>query len=214
MALRIEDYALTGDTQTAALVGNNGSIDWLCLPRFDSGACFAALLGDRDNGRWLLAPASGGAVQKTARHYRSGTLVLETEFTTDSGTVRIVDCMPPRGDAPDVVRVVEGVSGQVAMQMELIIRFDYGNIIPWVRRAGGRLVAIAGPDALWLQPPVETRGEDFPPVAEFTVHAGDRVPFVLTWQASHLGPPRGINPRAAVDETVAWGQEWCSRSTY
>src|SRR3954467_14517453 len=148
MPLAIEDYALIGDCHTAALVGRNGSIDWLCLPRFDSGACFAALLGEPDNGRWLIAPAAG-AVQKTERRYRHGTLVLETEFTTDSGTVRLIDCMPPRGDAPDVVRVVEGLSGHVTMQMELIIRFDYGAIVPWVRRAGGRLVAIAGPDALW-----------------------------------------------------------------
>ena len=211
--MRIEDYALIGDTQTAALVGRDGSIDWLCLPRFDSGACFAALLGDRSNGRWLIAP-SEGSMKRVERRYRDSTLVLETEFTTDSGTVRLVDCMPPRGDAPDLVRVVEGVTGRVAMQMELIIRFDYGAIIPWVRRADGRLVAIAGPDSLWLQTPVEVHGEDLTTVAEFTVSEGDRVPFVLTWHPPHLGPPRPIEPFRAVDDTVAWGQEWCGRSTY
>src|SRR5262249_29893587 len=150
-AVRIEDYALIGDTQTAALVGRDGSIDWLCMPRFDSAACFAALLGDRSHGRWLLAPSD--PVTASRRGYQGRSLVLETEFTTVSGTVRVVDCMPPRDRDPDVVRIVEGVSGEVRMMMELIIRFDYGSIVPWVRQADGVLRAIAGPDALSLVSP-------------------------------------------------------------
>src|SRR5436190_445629 len=135
MPLRLEDYALIGDTETAALVGRDGSIDWLCLPRFDSGACFAALLGTERHGHWLLAPKV--PVVAVDRRYRTDTLILETEFRTADGLVRIIDCMPPRGMAPDVVRVVEGVEGRVAMHMDLLMRFDYGNIVPWVRRIEG-----------------------------------------------------------------------------
>lgn len=156
MTLLIEDYALIGDTQTGALVGRNGSMDWLCLPRFDSGACFAALLGDKQQGRWLLSPA--GRARSTARRYRDSSMVLETDFVTDQGAVRVVDCMPIRGKEPDIVRRVEGLSGEVPMHMELIIRFDYGSIVPWVRSAEGRLLAIGGPDALCLHTPVQTRG--------------------------------------------------------
>src|SRR5437588_8843649 len=144
--MRIEDYALIGDTQTAALVSMAGSIDWLCLPRFDSAACFAALLGDPDNGRWLLAPA--GEVRSTSRRYRGDTLVLETDFVTDTGSVRVVDCMPPRQEQPDLVRVAVGLRGRVRMRMELVIRFDYGSIVPWVTRDGDFLKAVGGPDAL------------------------------------------------------------------
>jgi GH15 family glucan-1,4-alpha-glucosidase len=156
MALPLEDYGLIGDTQTVALVGRDGSIDWLCVPRFDSAACFAALLGEPRHGRWLLAPATG--VQSTRRHYDGDSLVLVQEFDTPTGTVRVTDCMPPRAAEPDLVRLVEGVNGHVPMRMELIIRFDYGTIVPWVRNLDGVLRAIGGPDALSLWSPVQTRG--------------------------------------------------------
>src|ERR671921_1949463 len=146
MVGRIEDYGLIGDLQTAALVGRDGSIDWLCLPRFDSPACFAALLDDDRAGRWLVAPLSGGDC--TRRRYRGETLVLESEWDTSEGTVRVVDFMPPRGEAPDVVRIVEGVSGRVRMRTELLLRFDYGHVVPWVRSADGELAGVAGPDAV------------------------------------------------------------------
>ncbi|MCA1588750.1 MAG: glycoside hydrolase family 15 protein [Chloroflexi bacterium] len=212
MPLKIEDYALIGDTQTAALVGRDGSIDWLCMPRFDSGACFAALLGDERHGRWLLAPA--GSERAVSRRYRDGSLVLETEFESDDGCVRVVDCMPPRGKAADVVRLVEGVRGRVPMRMQLVIRFDYGRVVPWVRRYEGCLLAVAGPEALYLRTPVETRGEELTTVAEFSVGEGERVPFVLTWRASHLPPPRAIDPLAATAETEGWWREWSQRCEY
>ena len=212
MPAPIEDYAIIGDTQAAALVGRDGSIDWLCLPRFDSGACFAALLGTPQHGRWLLAPA--GPVGGIRRQYRGDTLVLETEMTTGDGVVRVVDLMPPRGEAPDVVRVVEGVRGRVPMQMELIIRFDYGSVVPWVRRRHGALHAIGGPDSLWLRTPVHTRGEGYSTVAEFTVAEGQRVPFTLTWHPSHLGPPRALDAVDEVEATEKWWQDWSSRITY
>src|SRR5689334_4786891 len=171
MALRIEDYALIGDCQTAALVGRDGSIDWLCLPRFDSGACFAALLGKPEHGRWKLAPA--GEVRRTSRRYRDETLVLETDCETDSGAVRVIDCMPPRSQAADVVRLVRGLRGRVAMRMELILRFDYGAIVPWVRHLdNGGLTAIAGPDLVRVLAGVEMKGENFHTVAEFEVAEG------------------------------------------
>ncbi len=207
-AVRIEDYALLGDTQTAALVGRDGSIDWLCLPRFDSPACFASLLGTRDHGRWQIAPTDADAA--VTRRYVPGTLVLETTFTTPAGSVRLVDLMPIRGEAPDVVRVVEGVSGRVAMSMDLVIRFDYGAAVPWVRRIDGALRAIAGPDAVELRTPVETRGEGLATVASFDVTAGDRVPFVLTWHPSHQRAPTPVDGLRAVQDTVAWWREWSS----
>jgi GH15 family glucan-1,4-alpha-glucosidase len=210
--MRIEDYALIGDLQTAALVGRNGSIDWLCFPRFDSGACFAALLGDENNGRWLIAPA--GEVKRTSRRYRADTLVLDTEFETDTGSVRVSDFMPPRGRAPDVVRIVEGMSGSVPMRMELVIRFDYGSIMPWVRRRGRALTAIGGPDALVLRTPVPTKGVDYRTVAEFDVGAGDWVPFALTWHPSNTALPRPINPAVALRETISYWTDWTARSTY
>ncbi|MPZ13819.1 MAG: glycoside hydrolase family 15 protein [Chloroflexi bacterium] len=212
MPLPIEEYAIIADTQTAALVGRDGSIDWLCLPRFDSCACFAALLGDESNGRWLLAPA--GEITSVRRRYRGQTLVLETEFSTPTGVVRLVDCMPPRHDELDVVRVVEGVSGRVPMRMQLIIRFDYGRGVPWVQRRDSGISAIAGPDALMLHTPVKTRGEDLTTVAEFDVSAGDQVPFVLTWHPSHEPAHRAIEAFSAIDETVAWWKEWAERCTY
>ena len=212
MALRIEDYALIGDTETAALVGLDGSIDWLCLPRFDSGACFAALLGRPEHGRWSIAPAGG--VRRVERRYRPATLVLETEWTTEDGVVRVVDCMPPRRHAPDVVRVVEGVSGRVPMRMELVVRFDYGAIVPWVRRHEHYLEAIAGPDALRLRAPVELRGEHRSTVADFAVDAGERVPFGLSWHESHHEPPPAADPVSAVEATQRWWEEWSARCSY
>jgi GH15 family glucan-1,4-alpha-glucosidase len=204
--VKIEDYALIGDTQTAALVGRDGSIDWLCLPRFDSPSCFANLLGTRDHGRWRIAPSDPDAV--ATRSYRDRTLVLETTFTTSDGTVRVIDCMPVRGTAPDVVRVVEGVSGRVAMEMDLVIRFDYGSAVPWVHRVDGALRMVAGPDAVELRTPVATHGEGLATVARFEVTAGEQVPFVLTWHPSHEAPPRAADAVASVGETTTWWQEW------
>jgi GH15 family glucan-1,4-alpha-glucosidase len=212
MPLRIEDYALVGDCHSVALVGRDGSVDWLCLPRFDAGACFAALLGTPQHGRWLLAPA--GAVRAVRRHYRDHTLVLETEFVTDSGTVTVVDCMPPRTRQPDLVRLVVGQRGHVAMRMELIIRFDYGSIVPWVRRTEDGLRAVAGPDALRLRTPVALRGENLTTVAEFTVHERQRVPFVLTWHLSHHPAPPRLDAEEAVLRTEQWWREWAQRCTY
>ena len=212
MAAPIEDYALIGDTHTAALVSRQGSIDWLCLPRFDSPACFAALLGDRSNGRWLLAPA--GPVREVRRRYQGDTLVLETEYRTDDGVVRVVDCMPPRQWDPDVARIVEGVRGRVPMRMELTIRFDYGSIVPWVRNIDGALHAVAGPDSVWLRTPVPVRGENWTSLADFTVAEGERVPFMLTWHASHRPAPRRIDPVQALGDTQAWWGQWASRIDY
>ena len=211
--MRIEDYGLIGDLQTAALVGRNGSIDWLCLPRFDSGSCFGALLGGPERGRWLLAPAHG--VRNVERRYRGRTLVHELDFETDGGSVRVIDFMPPRGTDPDVVRIVEGIEGSVRMRTELVIRFDYGSIVPWVRRLdGGRLVAVAGPDAVALDTPVETHGEDLHTVAEFTVSAGERVPFVFTWFPSHQGAAAPVDPERALVETCDFWNDWIGTCTY
>ncbi|HVG65854.1 MAG TPA: glycoside hydrolase family 15 protein [Actinomycetota bacterium] len=212
MAAPIEDYALIGDTHTAGLVSRDGSIDWLCLPRFDSPACFAALLGDRSNGRWLLAPAGG--VQEVRRRYQGDSLVLETEYRTDDGVVRVIDCMPPRHRDPDVARVVEGIKGRVRMRMDLTIRFDYGSIVPWVRREGGALHAVAGPDSVWLRTPVPVWGENWTTLADFTVAEGERAPFMLTWHASHRPAPRRIDPVQALGDTEAWWGEWASGIDY
>jgi len=209
---RIEQYALIGDTETAALVADDGSIDWLCAPRFDSGACFAALLGDASNGRWLLAPASGA--RATRRAYREGTLVLETEWECPEGTVRIVDCMPARDQSVDLVRMVEGVRGRVPMQMEFVVRFDYGSITPWVYSIGGSTRIIAGPDALSLSTPIRVEGEDFRHRAEFTVAEGDRVPFVLAGYPSYWEPPAPIDAAEAIARTTAFWQDWTAQSTY
>jgi GH15 family glucan-1,4-alpha-glucosidase len=212
VALPIEDYALIGDNETAALVGCNGSIDWLCAPRFDSPACFAALLGDAQHGRWLIGPAI--EVRQTRRAYRGETLVLETEFETAAGTVRLIDCMTRR-DHPDLIRIVEGVRGRVPMRMQLVIRFDYGRVVPWVRKlTDRRLAAIAGPDALCLDAGVDTHGEDLTTVAEFEVAAGERVPFVLAWHASHLSPPEALDAEQGLAETEARWREWSGRCTF
>jgi GH15 family glucan-1,4-alpha-glucosidase len=209
MALRIEEYALIGDCQTAALVGRNGSIDWLCVPRFDSGACFAALLGTPDHGRWQIAPVAPS--RATRRAYRDGTLILETDYETDEGAVTLVDCMPPRSNEPDLLRLVVGRRGTVRMRMQLIIRFDYGSIVPWVRKIDGALHAIAGPDSLRLETPIETHGEDLTTVADFTVSAGERIPFVLLWYPSHEPPPPAVDCEAALRFTEEWWREWSSR---
>jgi len=210
--VRIEDYALIGDTHSAALVSRDGSIDWLCLPRFDSGACFAALLGNKFHGRWLIKPTA--ATRRCGRKYRHDTLVLETEFETETGVVRVIDFMPPRQAEPDVIRIVEGVEGQVAMQMELIIRFDYGSIIPWVRQVDGHLGAIAGPDALAFWSDVPTYGKDLTTRAEFTVDAGQHVSFVLMWHPSNETAPSPLNPLDALEDTTKWWREWVATGSY
>src|SRR5439155_1338685 len=209
---RIEDYALIGDLQTAALVSRNGSIDWCCFPRFDSGACFAALLGNADNGRGLLAPAT--RVRRHARRYRTDTLILESTFETNEGSVRAIDFMPPRGEAPDIVRIVEGLDGSVPMLSELVIRFDFGHIVPWVRRVDHARVATAGPDALCYRAPVDVRGEDLKTVSEFTLHQGDRIAFTLTWFPSHRELPEATDPEQALDETEAYWLDWAGRCTH
>jgi GH15 family glucan-1,4-alpha-glucosidase len=210
--MKLENYGFIGDMHTCALVGLNGSIDWLCLPRFDSNACFAALLGTARNGCWQIAPRD--PVLRASHAYRKDTLILETEFETETGVVRLVDCMPPAGPNRDVVRVVEGVSGQVTMRMRLVIRPDYGRTIPWVRHAAGGLTAVAGPDGLILRTPIETHGEDLSTVATFTVAAGEKVPFILTWYASHLTPPEPIDVQRALERTDIYWREWSSRCTY
>ncbi|MER6348375.1 glycoside hydrolase family 15 protein [Streptomyces sp. NPDC001595] len=212
---RIEDYALIGDEQTAALVGRDGSVDWLCLPRFDSAACFAKLLGDDENGHWRLAP-KGAEGPCTRRAYRPGTLVLDTEWETPDGAVRVTDLMPQRDRAPDLVRVVEGLRGSVTMHGILRLRFDYGSIVPWVRRSGGHRVAVAGPDSAWLrsEPEVDTWGEDFCTHSEFTVREGERVAFVLTWHPSHERRPPLVDPYKALETSVADWQAWSARCRY
>jgi GH15 family glucan-1,4-alpha-glucosidase len=208
---RLEDYALLGDTQTAALVGRNGSIDWLCMPRFDSPACFAALLGDNSHGRWLLAPQGGHPAQ--ARRYRGRSLVLETEYRTAGGRARVVECMPPRQRNPDLVRVVEGLEGEVRFEMDLVIRFDYGSIVPWVRKVDNVLRAIGGPDALSLWSPVPLEGVNLRTRAAFTVRKGERLPFLLAWHPSYERGVR-VDPLAAVEETAAWWEHWSGKCTY
>ena len=211
---RIEDYALIGDLQTAALVGRDGSIDWLCLPRFDSPTCFAALLGDEDQGHWLLAPV--GATECTSRSYVGDSLVLETLWETPTGTVKVIDFMPQRDTTPDVMRIVEGVSGSVQMHGELRLRFDYGRVVPWVRRTDHHRVAVAGPDSVWMRghPSIHSYGKDFATIAEFTVKAGQRVPIVLSWLPSHrTQPPRQDAERSLRETLNAW-QEWASVSKY
>ncbi len=213
MSLRIEDYAIIGNTCTVALVGNNGSIDWLCVPRFDSPACFAALLGTERNGRWLIAPK--GEVRRTQRQYRGDTLVLETEFETSDGVVAIVDFMPirERYKKVELVRIVEGRKGHVAMHMEAIFRFDYGHVIPWVTSKANSLRAIAGPDAIKLRTSVPMRGEDFATKADFTVAEGQRIPFTLTYYPSHEPEPGEKHPYHMLTETESWWREWAGRCT-
>ncbi|MFJ4904566.1 glycoside hydrolase family 15 protein [Streptomyces sp. NPDC093249] len=214
MTQRIDDYALVGDLQTAALIGRDGSVDWLCLPRFDSAACFAAILGDEENGHWRIAPK--GAMTCTERRYAEDSLILETYWETRTGTVKVVDFMPQRDKAPDLMRIVEGVSGTVEMSAVLRLRFDYGSIVPWMRRSEGHRVAVAGPDAVWLRsdPPVKTWGQQFSTCSSFTVSAGEKVAWVLTWHPSHEPRPELVDPHQALEQSLADWREWSARCTY
>jgi GH15 family glucan-1,4-alpha-glucosidase len=212
MAGRIEDYALISDRLAAALVGRDGSIDWLCVPRFDSDACFAALLGDKSNGHWRLAPRGGK--QCSNRRYVGDTLILESRWDSLSGSVRVTDFMPERGEAPDVVRIVEGLAGRVEMRSELRLRFGHGDVVPWVRHLEGVLAAVAGPDAVWVTGDVPHHGRDFASYADFVVEPGDTVSFVLTWHPSHQHRPSSVDPQVALDETRRFWEDWAGSCTY
>ena len=212
MSLPIENYALVGDCHTAALVGSDGSIDWLCLPRFDSGACFAALLGGPEHGRWLLAPAA--PVRQVRRKYRGDSLALETEFDTDEGSVRVIDFMPLSDQRWDIIRIVEGLSGRVSMHMELRVRFDYGSIVPWVHQSGGVLLLTAGPDTLELSSSVAVEGENLHSAAKFCVSAGGRESFVLNYHPSHAATQGTVDAGQALTETQGLWHEWSGRCTY
>jgi GH15 family glucan-1,4-alpha-glucosidase len=210
---RIEDYAIIGDCETAALVSRDGSIDWLCWPRFDSGACFAALLGGPEHGRWQITPCDPNA--RVTRRYREHTLILETDFETSDGAVTIVDFMPLRGHASDLARIVLGRRGRVEMRTEVILRFYYGAFVPWVTRLDdGSLRAVAGPDMVLLHTDVPLRGEGLTTVGEFTVSAGDVVPFVMTYMPSHLPPQPPVNPQKALADTERFWREWSRRGKY
>ncbi len=210
--LLIEDLALIGSTRTGALVDRRGSIGWFCAPRFDSQAMFAALLGDESNGHWTLAPAGGAPA--TRRRYRDGTLVLESEWETDDGAVRVVDLMPIGDHGTHIVRLVEGLRGRVQMEMELAIRFDTGSRVPWVTAAEGGIRAVAGADAVMLRSPVETHGADHTTRAAFSIAAGERFPFVLSWYPSHLGSPPELEVASVVEQTEGWWRAWSDRCTY
>ncbi|HZP73471.1 MAG TPA: glycoside hydrolase family 15 protein [Gaiellaceae bacterium] len=213
MPERIEDYALLGDLQTAALVGRSGSVDWLPFPRFDSSSCFAALLGGREHGRWLLAPVGAGPADE--RRYRDDTLVLESEWQTATGRVRVIDFMPPRETKPDIVRIVEGLEGTVAMRTELVIRLDYGSAVPWMRRLDNEsLLALGGPDGLMLRTPIDLEPDGHTHVAQFSVRAGERVPFVLTWFPSQEDPPHPVDAEQALDDTETFWRDWISGCGY
>src|SRR5262245_49322849 len=208
----IDDYAVIGDTHTVALIHRSGSMDWLCLPRFDAGACFAALLGTPDHGRWLIAPAID--VTETRRRYVGDTAILETEFHTASGVVRVTDVMPIRDRLPDVLRIVEGVRGEVPMNVEFVVRFDYGSIVPWVRTIDGVLHAVGGPDALALWSPVPTHGVDLTSRADFVAKAGQKYPFHLVWHPSNQPVPERPDPFEVLEITRRWWEEWGNRCTY
>jgi GH15 family glucan-1,4-alpha-glucosidase len=210
---RIEDYALIGDCETGALIGLDGSIDWLCWPRFDSGACFAALLGGPEHGRWRIAPAH--EIVRTERRYRGDTMILETTFITVSGTVTVIDFMPPVGDQSELVRTVVGVSGKVPMHVELILRFSYGSVVPWVTKRGSTgLCAIAGPDMVVLNADVPLHGENLTSVADFTIHEGESKSFTLSWRPSHKPVPDPVDAAAALRETEQYWRDWSSRCRY
>ena len=210
MSKRLEDYAMIGDGHTAALIGSDGAVDWLCLPRFDSGACFASLLGTEENGHWTLAPQA--PVLEVSRRYRRGTLVLETEMTTTEGRVRLIDFMPHRHGNPTLIRIVEGISGQVPMEMTLRLRFDYGRSVPWVRRTDAGISAVAGPNTVTVDTPVPLRGENQHTEAQFTVVAGERVPFVLTWHSSTEPVPDAYDPEAELSRAETEWLAWSNRT--
>lgn len=212
MALRIEDYAMIGDTESAALVGKNGSIDWLCAPRFDSPAFFASLLGTEDNGHWQIEPV--GQVRRVERRYRHGTLVLETDVETDDGVARLVDCMPLHDGQSDLVRVIEGVRGRVAMEMRFSPRFDYGRLLPSMGRIDQGVFALAGPDALCLRTSVAMSNEGGTASAAFAVSEGERVAFHLVWHPSHLPRPEPVDPFIMLERTEAWWRKWSGRCQY
>ncbi|MEU0991130.1 glycoside hydrolase family 15 protein [Streptomyces sp. NPDC005953] len=217
MAGRIEDYALIGDMQTAALVCRDGTADWLCLPRFDSHAVFAGLLGTEEHGFWRLGPAHSKNEEPPAadrRRYRGDSLILESEWDTPRGTVRVIDFMPPRDGAPQLIRIVEGVSGRVKMRSALRMRFSYGRITPWVHKVDGRTVAVAGPDSVWLDTDRETYGEDLTTYSDFTVGPGERVAFTISWQPSHRTPPALPEPEASLTATADFWHEWVEHCTY
>ena len=203
---------MIGDCHTAALVSKQGSIDWLCLPHFDSPACFAALIGTADNGHWSISPVE--PVRAIRRQYRDGSLILETEFVTESGSATVTDCMILRDDMPELLRTVVGTKGQVRMKLELVIRFDYGSVVPWVRRTESGISAIAGPDMIRLRSDVELHGENMKTLSEFTVTEGQKISFDLTWYPSHQSEPPAVNIDTAIQKTEKWWQEWSSRCTY
>jgi len=203
---------MIGDCYTAALISKHGSIDWLCLPYFDSGACFAALLGTPDNGHWSISPAE--KIRSIRRCYRDGSLVLETEFETEGGSVRLIDCMVPRGEQPELIRIVEGTRGQVRMNLELIIRFDYGSVVPWVHKIEDGILAIAGPDLIVLRTDVPLHSENLKTQAEFTVAEGEKISFNLTWNPSNRPTPAPIDVDAALEKTEKWWREWSDRCSY
>ncbi|MFF1926061.1 glycoside hydrolase family 15 protein [Streptomyces sp. NPDC058221] len=217
VAGRIEDYALIGDMQTAALVCRDGTADWLCLPRFDSHAVFAGLLGTEEHGFWRLGPARAEGTQPAPadrRHYRGDSLILESEWDTPRGTVRVTDFMPPRDGAPQLIRIVEGVSGRVPMRSELRMRFSYGRVTPWVHKVDGRTVAVAGPDSVWLDTTADTFGENLTTYSDFTVAPGDRIAFTISWQPSHREPPALPDPEGSLEATADFWREWVDQCTY
>ena len=215
MPALIEDYALIGDMQSAALVSRDGSVDWLCLPRFDSPACFAALLGTERNGHWRIAPPASANGAKATRRYQTDSLILETDWQTPTGTVRVTDFMPPRdGRPPALVRIVEGLAGSVEVDCTLVVRFGYGQVTPWMRRTDGQLLGVAGPDAVWLATPVSLTGRNCTHQATFTVQAGQRVPFVLSYMPSYQSAPDPLDPEQAQADTARFWSGWVSRCTY
>ncbi|MFI9079318.1 glycoside hydrolase family 15 protein [Streptomyces sioyaensis] len=217
VAGRIEDYALIGDMQTAALVCRDGTVDWLCLPRFDSPAVFAGLLGTEEHGFWRMGPVNGpGGLPAPAdrRRYRGDSLVLESEWDTPRGTVRVIDFMPPRDGAPQLIRIVEGVSGRVPMRSELRMRFSYGWVVPWVHKVDSRTVAVAGPDSVWLDTAAETYGKDLTTFSDFTVSPGERIAFTISWEPSHKRPPAVADPEGSLEATEEFWREWVEHCTY
>ncbi|MFF6992880.1 glycoside hydrolase family 15 protein [Streptomyces sp. NPDC010273] len=217
MAGRIEDYALIGDMQTAALVCRDGTVDWLCLPRFDSHAIFAGLLGTEEHGFWRLGPAHASDAQPPTaarRGYRGDSLILESEWDTPRGTVRVTDFMPPRDGAPQLIRIVEGVSGRVPMRSALRMRFSYGRVVPWVHKHEGRTVAVAGPDSVWFDTSAETYGKQLTTYADFTVAPGDRIAFTISWEPSHKQPPPLPEPEQSLEATEDFWRDWVEQCTY